>query len=174
MRRQVGEYFDLYDNDVFNIEAKDGMKYYFYDLTKHGYPKKPDYPLLIFLHGTGNALEGDVCINSSGASMAFCMVNEYTSYFDALIPIGSASVPDNEALDRYDANDVFLFFAMGKRDEFHSFKEEVEPRLPRLQKMKHCFIYTPEWVRNSDDGTPMDERLPRGITGWLSDYFQER
>ena len=62
--------------------------------------------------------------------------------------------------------------------------------------MKHCFIFTPEWARNGDhgiaslnfgvemgqhclinpmhcnmmfdDGTPMEESLPEGVTGWLS------
>ena len=67
--------------------------------------------------------------------------------------------------------------------------------------MKNCFIFIPEWVRNGDGGiasifggvemgqhclvnsmhinlmyddhSPMDERLPNGVTGWLADIFHE-
>ena len=266
----VGEFFHLYEEDTYLTETKGEMKYYFYDPMKHGFPIRDDYPLLLFLHGSGNALQGDICINysgaelyaspdyqedfggayiliplaneyrdeegktqgfwtedytdalyglvndfiarhtngvgkkvvlgnSSGATMAFCMVNHYTSFFQALVPVGSASIPDDETLNRYEENDVHLFYAIGKRDEFHSFRDEVAPRLPRLERMKHCFVYTPEWVRNEDggiasinvgiemgqhclvnpmhanlmfqDGTPMEERLPGGVTGWLRDLF---
>ncbi len=139
--------------------------------------------------------------NSAGATMCFKMVTAYTSFFYALIPIGTGAIPSDETLDRYDENDVHLFFAIGKRDEINSYKELIAPRLPRLERMKHCFIYTPEWVRNGDkgiasinfgfemgqhclinpmhcnlmfdDGTIMEPRLPRGVTGWLHDILQE-
>ena len=67
--------------------------------------------------------------------------------------------------------------------------------------MKHCFIYTPDWFRNGDkgiasinfgfemgqhclmngiqsnlmfdDGTPMDDRLPDGVTGWIARTVKE-
>ena len=73
--------------------------------------------------------------------------------------------------------------------------------MPRLEKMKHCFIFTPDWVRNGDkgvasinfgfemgqhclvnsvhsnlifdDGTPMEERLPDGLTGWIAQIAKE-
>ncbi|MBO4863311.1 MAG: hypothetical protein J5517_02995 [Eubacterium sp.] len=60
----TGSFFDR-----FNKGSYSGMKYYFYDPTEHGYPNKEDYPLMIFLHGTGNALVGDLCINYTGAEM---------------------------------------------------------------------------------------------------------
>ena len=72
----------------------------------------------------------------------------------------------------------------------------MRPRLERLKAMKNCFIFTPEWVYNGDkgiasiyfgfemgqhclvnpmhcnlmfdDGTPMDPRLPNGVTGWIA------
>ena len=59
---KVGEYFHLFKKD----EACD-MKYYFFDPTEHGFEKNKTYPVLIFLHGYTNAMEGDVCINYSGA-----------------------------------------------------------------------------------------------------------
>lgn len=268
---KVGEYFDRFHKDFFKPQDFDRLCFYFYDPTEHGYPKDKTYPLIIFLHGTSNALEGDVCINyagaefyakdeyqkalggayllvplaneyrdekgnlrggwsetptkavyeliagfienqmhdscskkilignSSGAWMTFNMVNDYTSFFDALIPVGACEIPDYKMLDRYDEENVSLFFAIGKHDEINNFETQVQPRLERLVAMKHCFIYTPEWVQNGDkgiasinfgyemgqhclvnpvhcnlmfdDGTPMEPRLPKGVTGWISDLL---
>ena len=61
---KVGQFFHLFNND-FSTDAD--MKYYFFDPTEHGFEKGKAYPLLIFLHGYTNALEGDVCINYTGA-----------------------------------------------------------------------------------------------------------
>lgn len=135
--------------------------------------------------------------NSSGATMTLHMGDEYPDFFNALIPVGSTSLPEDSMLDKWEENGVRLFFAIGQKDEFHDFKEEVAPRIPKLESMKHCFIFTPEWVCNADkgvasimggvemgqhclmnavqsnllfeDGTPMDERLPRGMTGWIDE-----
>ena len=60
----TGKYFNRFKKD----EAF-GLKYYYFDPTEHGYPKRDDYPLLIFFHGTSNALEGELCINYSGSEM---------------------------------------------------------------------------------------------------------
>ena len=134
--------------------------------------------------------------NSRGSSMCFMIVDAYTDFFDALVPIATSDISTDEALDRYDQNDVWLFFAICKHDEFNDYETKIVPRLPRLKRMKHCFIFTPEWARNGDhgiaslnfgvemgqhclinpmhcnmmfdDGTPMEESLPEGVTGWLS------
>ena len=134
--------------------------------------------------------------NSSGATFVLRLMDTYMDDFDVVVPVGSAALPDDSILDQYDEKGKTLFFAMGRRDEFHSFDEEVKPRLPRLERMKNCVIYIPEWVRNGDggiasiiggvemgqhclmnpiqcnlildDGTPMDERFPEGITGWIA------
>lgn len=266
---KVGEYFSRFHKEIFSPIDFAQMNYYFYDPTEHGYEKGREYPLLIFLHGNSNALEGDVCINysgaefyskdeyqkalggayvliplaneyrtedgnckgswdksyikptyelicnfiktyaaknggvskkilfgnSRGATMCFKMVDSYTSFFNALVPIGTADISDDKLLDLYDQNNVYLFFAMGKRDEINSYEDEIIPCLPRLQKMKHCFIFTPDWVYNGDhgiasinfgfemgqhclinamhcnlmfdDGTPMESSLPDGVLGWL-------
>ncbi|MBO7420046.1 MAG: hypothetical protein J6U06_02850, partial [Spirochaetaceae bacterium] len=164
---KVGEYFNLYKSG-----SEAGMKYYFYDPTEHGYAKGKSYPLLVFLHGRSNTLEGDICINytgaefyatekyqkllggayvlvplanekreadgqvtdtwgkdyteplfelinsfikkvaepnggagkkflfgnSAGATMVFIMAAAYPAFFNALIPIGTGSIPDNGVL----------------------------------------------------------------------------
>ena len=279
---KVGEYFSRFHKDFFDCElhgngqdstnGKSGMNYYYYDPTEHGFPKDRDYPVFVFMHGLSNALEGDVCINytgaefyskeeyqnavggayllipianeyrddngkvqnswdenyikpvhdlicffkenraggriskkvifgnSRGATMSFRMVDAYTDFFNALIPIGTADISDDATLDRYDQNDVWLFYATGKRDEFNNYDELVAPRIPRLKRMKHCFIFTPEWVYNGDhgiasinfgiemgqhclinpmhcnlmfdDGTPMEQSLPNGVTGWLAEMLK--
>jgi len=134
--------------------------------------------------------------NSRGATMCFRLVDAYTDFFNALVPIGSSDISDDKTLDRYDQNDVWLLFSMGKHDEFNDYEKEVLPRLERLKRMKHCTLLTPEWVYNGDhgiasinfgtemgqhclinpmhcnmlfdDGTPMEETLPHGVTGWLA------
>lgn len=267
----VGAYFDLFEEDCLEGKSELGevsMKYYFYDPTKHGYTKVGNYPLLIFLHGTSNALVGKPCVNysgaelfaspryqsdlqgayilvplaneytgedgytkgqwnesyitplhnlisdfiekhtkgvghrflfgsSSGATMAFTLASAYTAEFKGVLPVGSSLIPEDSILDRYEACGTHLFYAFARRDEFHDFTEEVEPRLNKLRSMEHCFLLLPEWVYNGDggvasifagvemgqhclmnamqanlkfdDGRCMDERLPRGITGWLDE-----
>ena len=66
---KVGEYFHLYHKEIFEVPAIGNLRYYFYDPTEHGYPKDKKYPLLVFLHGTSNSLEGDICINYSGGEL---------------------------------------------------------------------------------------------------------
>lgn len=137
--------------------------------------------------------------NSAGAFLGFRLVDAHTNFFNGLLAAATGGISDDYILDRYDRNNIHLLFAMGKRDEFHDFQREVEPRIQSLQKMKHCLLFTPEWVRNSDysiasinfgiemgqhcimnsihsnlmydDGKPYDERLPRGVTGWLDEVF---
>lgn len=140
--------------------------------------------------------------NSRGSSMCFKMVDAYTDFFDALVPIATSDISTDEMLDLYDKNDVWLFFAIARHDEFNDYETKIAPRLPRLKRMKHCFIFIPEWVRNGDhgiaslnfgvemgqhclinpmhcnmmfdDGTPMEESLPHGVTGWLSEMLRSR
>ena len=57
---KVGEYFHLYHKEIFEVPSIGNLRYYYYDPTEHGYPKDKKYPLLVFLHGTSNALEGDI------------------------------------------------------------------------------------------------------------------
>jgi len=141
--------------------------------------------------------------NSAGATFTLRLMDNYMDDFDIAFPVGSASLPEDAVLDQYEAKGKTLFFAMGKRDEFHPFDEEVGPRLAKLQSMKHCFLCTPDWVRNGDhgiasigadtfemgqhclmnavqcnlmfdDGTPMIPELPQGVTGWIAGKSQEK
>ena len=138
--------------------------------------------------------------NSAGARYVFHMMDCYMDDLDIAIPIGGTDLPSAEKLQEFDKQGKYLFFALGRRDEFHNYEKEVAPRLSDLRAMKHCFIFIPEWVRNGDggiasifggvemgqhclvnsmhinlmfdDGTPMEERLPEGVTGWLAGIFK--
>lgn len=272
---ELGKYFNRFTKGSFTSSCGTRMNYYFFDPTGIGYPKKgadDDYPVLIFFHGTGNALEGDICINYTGAELyasdayqktmggayiLIPMANEYRNeegrtmgfwsndyiepayelittvlkertggqgmrflfgnssgarfvfrFADAhpeacnvLIPVGTTDISSDERIDEFDEKGIWLFYAEGKRDEFNDFEKSVVPRLPRMKAMKHCFLFTPEWVYNGDggiasifggiemgqhclmngvqanlmfdDGTPMDDRLPNGMTGWIADVLQK-
>ena len=264
---KVGEYFHLYHKETFDVPEIGGIRYYYYDPTEHGYPKDKKYPLLVFLHGTSNSLEGDICINysggelfaspkyqeqlggayvliplaneyrdtdgsvsgtwhtgqytkpvvdlikkftaereqtvgkkivmgnSSGATFCFHVVEQDPAFFDGCVPIGTSAIPEDAVLDEFDANDVNLFLAISTHDEFHDFETEIAPRVPRLEQMKYKFLYFPKWTKNGDggissinfgvemgqhclvnsmhanlmfdDGTPMEEKLPQGVIGWI-------
>ena len=269
---KVGEYFDRFHKDE-DSECS-GLGYYFFDPTEHGYEKGKAYPLLVVMHGTSNALEGDICINyagaefyskeeyqqalggayilvplapeyrdsegrcrgnwneietkkvhdvvcafikkhaeqnggiskkailgnSSGGAMTLRVTYDFPSFFNIAIPMGAPEIPGPELFDLYDENDVHLFFAIGKRDEINDFHKNVEPLIPRMQKMKHSYVFTPDWVYNGDhgiasinfgyemgqhciinemhcnlkfdDGTPMEPSLPNGVLGWLAEALK--
>lgn len=270
---KVGEWFHLYEKERFAAPVIGGMDYYFYDPTKHGYPADKKYPLLIFLHGTSNALEGEICINYSGGELyaspkyqeklggayvliplanekreedgrvsgtwhtgeytkpvlnlirefaakreqtvgkkivfgnssgaTFCMqlAEEEPTLFDGCVPVGGSYLPEDGVLDTLDGNGVHLFVAISRHDEFINFEEVVEPRRKKLEALTHSFLYFPKWTKNGDggiaslnfgvemgqhclvdpmhanlmfdDGTPMDERLPEGVIGWIKQVCRQ-
>ena len=82
---KVGEYFNRFHKASF-----ENMSYYYFDPTEYGYEKGKQYPVFIFMHGTSNALEGDVCINYSGAE--FYSKEEYQKPIDGayiLVPLAN-------------------------------------------------------------------------------------
>lgn len=152
-------------------------------------------------HASGRISKKAVMGSSSGANMCFKLEETSPKFFDIMVTIGSAKLPDDSVLDRYEKNGLRLFFALAKHDELCDFEKEVAPRLERLRKMKGCYVFTPEWVYNGDggiasinfgmemgqhclvnpmhcnltfdNGKPMDPSLPQGITGWLRDALEE-
>ncbi len=139
--------------------------------------------------------------NSAGARFTFTLAAHAPDKFDVLVPVGTDAIPDDDVMDELERNGVTLFFADGLRDEIVS-HEKIESRRARMEHMKNSFIYTPEWVMNADkgiasinfgfemgqhclmngvqsnlmflDGTPMDPRLPNGVTGWMADELKRR
>ena len=104
-------------------------------------------------------------------------------------------MPSNNALGKISESGVELIIAHGKHDEMANFDECIAPRIEKLQSMKNCICFFPEWVYTGDggvssvhfgiemgqhcminwvqsnlmfdNGTPADERLPEGVTGWI-------
>ena len=139
--------------------------------------------------------------NSSGATFVLRLMDNYMDDFDVVLPVGSDAIAEDSVLDKYDEKGKCLFLAICMRDEFHPYEEKLKDRIERLHMMKKVFLYVPEWTRNGDkgiasidggiemgqhclmnaiqsnlmfdDGTPMEPRLPRGVTGWIADYKKE-
>ena len=133
--------------------------------------------------------------------MSIKMPVRYPDFFDIAIPVGADAIVEDNNLEVFEKNNIGLFLAMGKRDEINSYEERIKPALPRLEKLKNSFIFTPDWVYNGDhgiasinfgfemgqhcitnemhcnlmfdDGTPMEAKLPKGITGWLSEALKD-
>ena len=259
-------YFDLFDEYSYPCAESGDIRYYVYDPVKHGAPADKKYPVLMWLHGASNALDGVKCIMccgaeqyaspkyqqemggayiivplanekrlengelegswsniylspvmaiydkvcadnkenigkkflmgaSAGGYFTWRLLEDYTDFFDGAIPISSYYVPSNNALGRISESGVELIVAHGRHDEMADFDECIAPRMEKLRGMKNCICFFPEWVYNGDggissvhfgiemgqhcminwvqsnltfdNGTPADERLPNGVTGWI-------
>lgn len=138
---------------------------------------------------------------SSGGWMSWIMAEKYTQLFDICVPIASGYIPAKEELNRMADEGLVTLVMHGKRDELCSFEEHVAPRIADLKAMKNCTLYFPEWVKNGDggvaslnfgfemgqhclinqaqanlmfiDGTPYDERFPKGLTGWIKEQCEK-
>lgn len=138
---------------------------------------------------------------SAGGYMTWKMLEDHGNYFDGAIPIASGYVPGDGTLDRLSESGVHLLIAHGRHDEMAVFEECIAPREEKLQSLKNCLCFFPEWVYNGDggiasidygmemgqhcminwvqhnlmfdNGKPADERLPNGVTGWIK-YVSEK
>ena len=138
---------------------------------------------------------------SSGGYFTWQLLEDYTDFFDAAMPMASGYVPSDVALDRIRDNGIDLIIAHGKYDELASFDEYILPRMEKLTKLKNCICFFPEWVYNGDggvasvffgiemgqhciinwvqhnlifdNGIPADNRLPDGVTGWIKSVCDE-
>ena len=132
---------------------------------------------------------------SSGGYFTWQLLEDYCGFWDAAIPISSGYVPEDSSLDRISESGTKIIIAHGKHDEMAVFEQCIAPRLDKLMGMKNTLCFFPEWVYNGDggissvfyglemgqhcminwiqhnlmfdDGTPADQRLPDGITGWI-------
>lgn len=132
---------------------------------------------------------------SNGGLMTWQMLKEYSDYFVGAIPISSGYIPSDEELERINQLGIQVLLTHAKRDEMAPFQECVAPRIEKLKKLDNIECFFPEWVYNGDggvssicygfemgqhclineiqanlmfdDGTPMTEEYPQGITGWI-------
>lgn len=265
-----GKYLDLFEEKkcVRNGSAKpfDEITYYLYEPIKNGVDTKKKYPLLVFIHGASNALDGRKCIGhsgaemfasqeyqekmggafilvplanerknekgeladswcfeyvplvkqaidetlgkykdsisgifviggSSGGSMSWAMIEAYPDFFTGAIPVSTDYIPSSAVLGELRKNNVKIFYAVGRHDEFGLFSDKVISRIDELNSYDNITCFFPEWVRNGDkgiaslyfgiemgqhciitqiqadlmydDNTPYCEALPNGVTGWI-------
>ncbi len=66
---RAGEYFSLYEKNIFPCSTVGDITYYLYDPVKNGKDASKQYPLLVFFHGATNALVGELCINYCGGEL---------------------------------------------------------------------------------------------------------
>lgn len=132
---------------------------------------------------------------SSGGYFTWQLLEDYGNYFDGAIPISSGYFPSYEALDKISESGIRLLIAHGRHDEMATFEECIAPHMDKLAQLNNCICFFPEWVYNGDgglssvfygfemgqhcminwvqnnlmfdNGTPADERLPGGVTGWI-------
>lgn len=64
-----GKYFDLFDEFGYPCEETGDITYYVYDPVKHGADPNGKYPLLLWLHGATNGLNGKFCICNCGGEL---------------------------------------------------------------------------------------------------------
>lgn len=64
---EASAYLDLFDEYTYEDAEAGTMTYYVYDPIKNGAAPNGTYPVLLWLHGAGNALEGKNAITYAGA-----------------------------------------------------------------------------------------------------------
>lgn len=138
---------------------------------------------------------------SSGGYFTWKLLEDYGNYFCGAIPIASGYVPSYEELDKISESGVNLLIAHGRHDEMADFERCIAPHSEKLSKLKNTICFFPEWVYNGDggvasvyygfemgqhcminwiqnnlmfdNGTPADERLSDGVTGWVAKTIQK-
>lgn len=98
------KYLDLFEERCYKNDKFADITYYVYDPTKNGYDPNGKYPLLVFLHGYTNALDGIVCVSHSGAEMFASPEHQATiggAYI--LVPLANERKDDKgEVVDSWD------------------------------------------------------------------------
>lgn len=64
-----GKYFDLFDEYVYESPETGDITYYLFDPVKHGADPVGEYPVLLWLHGATNGLNGKFCISNCGGEL---------------------------------------------------------------------------------------------------------
>lgn len=64
-----GKYFDLFEEFTFPCAETGDITYYVFDPVKHGADPAGRYPLLLWLHGATNGLNGKFCISNCGGEL---------------------------------------------------------------------------------------------------------
>lgn len=132
---------------------------------------------------------------SSGGYFTWQLLEDYIGFFDGAIPIASGYLPSIDKIKEIIKGGTRLIIAHGRYDEMADFNECIAPFEKELSSLPDTICFFPKWVYNGDggvssvfygfemgqhcminwiqnnlifdDGTPADERLKNGITGWI-------
>lgn len=254
------------------------LKYYVYDPCAHGADPEGTYPVILWFHGSGNALMGNLAISAGGAEyfatdewqaefgpayivcplanefadengstmmnwishepgsdtsvystavkglvdqfmgeheghvgklavvgtsaggyMAYRYAIDYTDTVNALLLMAPAYTPTEAELDKLEAAGFPILHLKSTHDEMLTYEEYTAPVRAKLDSMSNMTNICTDWARNGDggvaslffgiemgqhcicssvgqnmmfdDGTPMEEQLPAGITGWFKEVL---
>ena len=132
---------------------------------------------------------------SSGGYFTWQLLEDYIGFFDGAIPIASGYLPSIDKIKEIIKGGTRLIIAHGRYDEMADFNECIAPFEKELSTLPDTICFFPKWVYNGDggvssvfygfemgqhcminwiqnnlifdNGTPADERLKNGITGWV-------
>ena len=98
------KYLDKFEELKLMSEEKGEITYYLYDPTKNGFSADGKYPLIMFIHGYTNAMDGIKCVGHSGAEMfADPVRQEKMGGAYLLVPLANERRNENgEVVDSWD------------------------------------------------------------------------
>lgn len=94
-----GKFFDLFDEFTFPCAETGDITYYVYDPVKHGASPSGKYPVLLWLHGATNGLNGKFCIcNCGGELFASPEYQRETGGAYVVVPLANEKTDENGKL----------------------------------------------------------------------------
>ena len=136
---------------------------------------------------------------SAGGYMAYRYALDYTDTVNALLLMAPAYTPTEADLDKLEAAGFPILHLKSTHDEMLTYEEYTAPVRAKLDSMSNMTNVCTDWVRNGDggvaslffgiemgqhcicssvgqdmmfdDGKPMEQQIPNGITGWFKEVL---
>lgn len=94
-----GAYFDLFDEYTYPCKETGDITYYVYDPVRHGADAHGRYPVLLWLHGATNSLNGKFCIcNCGGEQFASPAYQNAMGGAYLIVPLANEKTDENGRL----------------------------------------------------------------------------
>ena len=136
---------------------------------------------------------------SAGGYMAYHYALDYVDTVNALLLMAPAYTPTEEELDTLEEAGFPILHLKSLHDEMLTYEEYTAPVRDKLDSMANVTNICTEWAKNGDggvsslfygiemgqhcicasvgqdmmfdDGTPMEEQIPAGVTGWFKEVL---
>lgn len=136
---------------------------------------------------------------SAGGYMAYRYALDYTDTVNALLLMAPAYTPTEADLDKLEAAGFPILHLKSTHDEMLTYEEYTAPVRAKLDSMSNMTNVCTDWARNGDggvaslffgiemgqhcicssvgqdmmfdDGKPMEQQIPNGITGWFKEVL---